>query len=302
VLVALTGATGFLVRGTLAALHGHGHAARALSRRNEPVAALEGLVNEWCFGDQYDPAVQARLVANVSAVIHVAMDWKALNDSPRVNVERNLAGTLQLLEAARAARVPQFVFVSSLDVYGNAAGERRLTEMDLPLPNSIYGAFKAAVELHLCAYRAAFGMNTSSWRPAAMYGIKPGIESSLWHDVLRRVRGGETVTEPTAADIVSVDDVSDALALAIGDETVAGQIFNLVDVRLDWQTVAEIARRMIQKTDGSPYAGLSALESRFDSRKGIHFFDRHGRHEALRRGLAGAASYLAGLLSADSTL
>jgi nucleoside-diphosphate-sugar epimerase len=228
------------------------------------------------------------------------MDWKALNDGPRANLERNLTGTLQLLEAAREARVPQFVLVSSLDVYGTATGERRLTEMDLPLPNSIYAAFKAAVEMHLCAYRAAFGMNTSSWRPAALYGIKPRIESSLWHDVLCRVRRGETVTEPTAADVVNVDDVSDALALAIGDETVAGQIFNLVDVRLDWPTVAEIARRMIGKTDGSPYADMPALESRFDSRKAAGFFDRHGRREALRRGLAGAASYLAGLLSADA--
>jgi uncharacterized protein YbjT (DUF2867 family) len=35
---------------------------RALSRRKEQAAALEGLVEEWWFGDQYDPAVQARLV------------------------------------------------------------------------------------------------------------------------------------------------------------------------------------------------------------------------------------------------
>jgi nucleoside-diphosphate-sugar epimerase len=300
-LVALTGATGFLGRRTLAALHRQGQAVRALSRRKEHAAPLEGLAEEWCFGDQYDPDLQARLVANVGAVIHVAMDWKALNDGPRSNLERNLAGTLQLLETAREAGVPQFVFVSSLDVYGNAAGGRRLSEIDLPLPGSIYGAFKAAVEMHLCGYRAAFGMNTSSWRPAALYGIKPGIESSLWRDVLRRVRRGETVSEPTAADVVSVDDVSEALALAIGDETVAGQIFNLADVRLDWPTVAEMARRTLGK-DGSPHAGLSALESRFDSRKAVGFFDRHGRHEALRRGLAGVANYLAGLLSADTGL
>lgn len=297
-LVALTGATGFLGRRTLAALRRQGQTVRALSRRKEQSAGLEALVNEWCPGDQYDPDVQARLVANVGAVIHVAMDWKALNDGPRANLERNLAGTLRLLEAARAARVPQFVFVSSLDVYGSAAGAGKpLTEMDLPVPGSIYGAFKAAVEVHLCAYRGAFGMNTSSWRPAALYGIKPAVESSLWHDILRRVRRGEPVTEPTAAEVVSVDDVADALALAMGDESVAGQIFNLVDVRLDWPTVAEIARRTIEK-DGSPFAGLSALESRFDSRKAVSFFDRHARHDALRRGFAGVANYLGGLISA----
>jgi len=71
-------------------------------------------------------------------------------------------------------------------------------------------------------------------------------------------------------------------------------------VRLDWPTVAEMARRVTGQTAGLPDAGLSALENRFDSRKAVSFFDRHGRHAALRRGLAGAATYLAGLQSADS--
>ena len=120
-LVALTGATGFLGRRTLAALHEQGQAVRALSRRKESMAGLEGLAEEWCFGDQYDPDVQARLVAQVQAVIHVAMDWKALNDGPRANLERNLAGTLRTTRGgARSPAYAQFVFVSSLDVYGNA--------------------------------------------------------------------------------------------------------------------------------------------------------------------------------------
>ena len=63
--------------------------------------------------------------------------------------------------------------------------------------------------------------------------------------------------------MVSVDDVSEALSLAVGDETLAGQIFNLADVRLDWPTFVEMARRTLGK-DRSLHAGLSALESRFD--------------------------------------
>ena len=45
-LVALTGATGFLGRRTLAALHRQGQAVRALSRRKEQPAALEGLSDQ----------------------------------------------------------------------------------------------------------------------------------------------------------------------------------------------------------------------------------------------------------------
>src|SRR5687768_14185251 len=89
-IVALTGATGFLGRRTLAALHEQGHAVRALARRKESMAGLEGLAEEWFFGDQYDPDLQTRLVLKIQALIHVAMDWNALNDGPRANLERNL--------------------------------------------------------------------------------------------------------------------------------------------------------------------------------------------------------------------
>ena len=46
--VALTGATGFLGRRTLAALREQGQAVRGLSRQKESTAGLEGLVEEWC--------------------------------------------------------------------------------------------------------------------------------------------------------------------------------------------------------------------------------------------------------------
>jgi hypothetical protein len=57
---------------------------------------------------------------------------------------------------------------------------------------------------------------------------------------------------------------------------------------------------MIDKSEGVPHAGLQAQERRFDSHKAIEFFARHGRHEPLRHGLVGVASYLRSLLAADA--
>jgi nucleoside-diphosphate-sugar epimerase len=288
-LVAVTGASGFLGRKTLVELRRQGHVARALLRKRpqDPVPA-----EECVFGNQDEPSVQAELVRGAEAVVHIGMDWKALNDGPRANFDRNLAGTLQLLEAAREADVGQFVFVSSLDVYGGDAAR-------CPRPSSIYAAFKFAVEVHLSAYHASFGMNTSAWRPAAMYGIKPGLEQSLWLDVVRRVRHGETIDEPTTADVVCVDDVARALALAIGDPSVAGEIFDLVDVRVGWPEIAAISRQII-KNPGKSVDLPQSLEHVFDPSKAIAFFDRHGDHQAMRRGLAGVTDYLKALLAEEA--
>jgi hypothetical protein len=68
-------------------------------------------------------------------------------------------------------------------------------------------------------------------------------------------------------------------------------------------TNPEGIRRILEHLAPAPPAapaGLQAQERRFDSHKAIEFFDRHGRYEPLRHGLAGVASYLRSLLSADA--
>src|SRR5688572_2269360 len=213
-LIALTGATGFLGSYTAAALHSAGHHVRAYVRSSGPRGRREVSVDEWQIGDQYDPHAQAELVAGVDAVIQVAIDWAALNQGPIPNWERNLLGSLRLLEASRSAGARQILFVSSMDVYHEIPPNRRLDETDAAWPGSVYGAYKAAVEIHLKAYHAAYGMNTSAWRPATMYGLNPKLEQSLWFDLVTAVKQGETVSANAHAQVVAVEDVAEALALA----------------------------------------------------------------------------------------
>src|SRR4051794_7979921 len=117
-LVALTGASGFIGSYTAKALHAAGHPVRALVRATSRRAHIEPYVAEWREGDAADPQAIAGLVAGgVEAVIHNAADWSALRRSPGSNFQRNVLGSLCLLEAARQAEVPQFLFVSSVAVY-----------------------------------------------------------------------------------------------------------------------------------------------------------------------------------------
>src|SRR4051812_18280207 len=170
-LVALTGASGFIGSYTAQALHRAGHDVRALVRSTSRRDHIAPSVSEWREGDASDPQAVAGLVAGADAVIHNSADWDALERSPASNFEKNVLGSLRLLEAARVAGVQQFLFVSSVAVYHEILPDPKLDETPPTWPSSIYGAYKASIEPPLKAYHVPYGMNTSAWRPAAVYGV-----------------------------------------------------------------------------------------------------------------------------------
>ena len=295
-LVALTGASGFIGSYTAAALRRAGHDVRALVRPTSRRDHLASHVAQWQIGEISEPQAWAGLVAGADAVIHNAADWDALERSPAVNFERNVLASLRLLEAARLARVEQFLFVSSVAVYHEILPDQKLDESHPTWPSSIYGAYKAAVEPHLKAYHVTYGMNASAWRPAAVYGVDPVLKNSQWYDLVDKARRGQTIDMPQGGKITHVQDVADALALAVGDPAVAGQFYNLVDGYMYWQTAAEFAKEL----SGSNAAVIdrrgAGPRNQFDTRKAIEFFDRHGNGTALRRGHGGVREYVAELL------
>lgn len=295
-LVALTGATGFIGSYTAAALRGAGHDVRALVRESSRRDHVAAHVSEWRVGDAADPQALAGLVAGVDAVVHNAVDWDALERSPVTNFERNVLGSLRLLEASRQAGVAQFVFVSSVAVYQEILPDRTLDENHPTWPGSIYGAYKAAVEPHLKAYHDTYGMNTSAWRPAAVYGVDPVLKSSQWYDLIVKAQGGGTIDTPAGGKITHVQDVADALALAVGDASVAGQFYNLVDGYLYWQTAGEFAKEISGSAAAIVERKGAGPRNQFDTRKAINFFGRHDNAVALRRGNEGVRAYVAELL------
>lgn len=213
------------------------------------------------------------------------------------NFERNLLGSLRLLEAARTAQVKQMLFVSTIDVYHHVLEDRPLDETHPAWPNSIYGALKAAIELHLKAYHAAYGMSTSAWRPATMYGMNQRLERSHWFDLIKRVKEGQMISTDAGGNVVHVQDVAEALALAVGDESVSGEFYNLVDGYISSQDVAEIARALSRSPAKIVDRPGTGPEKRFDTRKAVDFFDRHHNTTALRRGTSGVREYVGAVLA-----
>jgi nucleoside-diphosphate-sugar epimerase len=296
-LVAITGATGFIGSYTVAALKRRGHEVRALVRRTSRRDHIAASVDQWTIGELQDPQAQAGLVAGAEVVIHAAVDWNAQATSPAIGFSRNVLPSLQLLEAARLAGVQQFIFVSSVAVYDQILQDRKLDEKHPTWPASLYGAYKAAVEPHLKAYHAQFGMNTSSWRPAAVYGIDPNLPRSQWYELIRAVKEGRPVATGQGGKITHVQDVADALADACGDAQVAGQFYNLVDRHLYWQLAAEFAREAISSASVIEDRKGTGPRNQFDTADAIAFFESHGTHMALRRGAEGVRQYVTELLA-----
>lgn len=298
--VALTGCSGFIGSFIARALKARGHAVRGLIRKTSRVDHLQDVIDQFVVGEHDQEEVLHHLVKGVDAVIHNSVDWKARND-PRTGFESNLLGSLKLLELTRKAGIRQFLFVSSVAAVSEISEEwgGQITETHPTWPTSLYGAYKAAVESYLKAYHHSFQMNTSAWRPAAVYGIAPEVTRSQWSGIIHDVRSGNTVDIPGGGKITHVQDVADALALAVGDETVSGEFFNLVDRYIYWQEVAEIARELTGSEVKIVNRKGTGPKNQFDCTKSIAFFDRYGNHHALRRGLEGVREYVRQLLQIE---
>ncbi|MFY1675146.1 UDP-glucose 4-epimerase GalE [Plantactinospora sp. WMMB334] len=95
----------------------------------------------------------------------------------------NTVGSLALLDAARIARVPRFVFSSTAAVYGNPT-ELPIEETAAPLPTNTYGATKLAVDLALTSMATAHGLAAVSLRYFNVAGayLRPGVALGERHD------------------------------------------------------------------------------------------------------------------------
>jgi Nucleoside-diphosphate-sugar epimerases len=122
--IALTGATGFIGRYIVRHLVSAGHSLRCWHRPSSDRSGLDNDAGsvEWVAGDLNDAQASDALVAGCDAVLHAAL-WRpgrgfrgAEGDLVEF-VERNVVGSLRLIEAARRADVDRFVFISTCAVH-----------------------------------------------------------------------------------------------------------------------------------------------------------------------------------------
>ena len=144
--LAITGATGFVGSTVLDTALGQGMTVRALTRREQK--PREGV--DWVKGTLNDNGALQDLITGSNAVVHIA--GLTNTPDPAEFESANVTGTVNMIAAAKAAKVKRFVFVSSL-----SAREPQLSQ---------YGASKARAEELV----SASGLDWTMVRPPAVYG------------------------------------------------------------------------------------------------------------------------------------
>lgn len=180
--VLITGGAGFI----------GSHLAEALVSLGAKVVVLDDLsggdrVNlepfaghvEFVEGSILDPDTVAGCVQGCRFVFHQAALGSVPRSvaQPRLFQEVNVNGTLNVLEAARSAKVRRVMFAASSSAYGDSPTLPKIETMP-PLPKSPYAANKLACEHLMRAYAASYGLDTVSLRYFNIFGPRQNANSA----------------------------------------------------------------------------------------------------------------------------
>jgi UDP-glucose 4-epimerase len=170
-LIALTGATGFIGQHLLRELPKRGHRLRVLLRRPAPVptGATSAVI-----GDLARPQNMSAAFEGVDAVIHSAGLAHAMSGVPEDDFRMlNTEATIGLARAARRAGARRFVFLSSIRAQCGATADAVQTEAIEPHPTNAYGRSKLAAERGL----AELDLDWAALRAVLVYG--PGVKGNM---------------------------------------------------------------------------------------------------------------------------
>lgn len=250
-LIAVTGATGFLGRYIVRHLIAQNHDCRCWFRPRSDRGGFENLPRqiEWIEGDLTDAISMVELVRGVDAIVHAAlyrpgMGFRGAEGDLSTFVERNVLGTIHLIEAARKASAGRFVFISTCAVHEQILDDRKLDEAHPLWPTSHYGAHKAAIEKFIHSYGLGHGYNICALRPTGIYGLARPMMDSKWYDLVHAVARGESVSSDRGGKEVHAADVAKAVGILLTADRVAGQAYNCYDRYISDQEVAAIAKEI----------------------------------------------------------
>jgi nucleoside-diphosphate-sugar epimerase len=254
-LIAVTGATGFLGRYLVRHLSATGHRLRCWYRPTSDRSNLDlpaGAV-EWLPGSLGETAATEALVRRADAVVHAALQWEPHDgfrasgrDDLEAFLETNLLGSLRLFRAAFTAGVSRCIFISTCAVHEVILDDRPLDESHPLWPLSHYGAHKAALEKFVHSYGLGQGWPICALRPTGIYGLAHPPAASRWFDLVGQVMRGKPIATAKGGKEVHAADVARAVELLLRADTasIAGQAFNCYDRYVAEQHVAGIAKEL----------------------------------------------------------
>ena len=237
----VTGGAGFIGSNIAEALVNRGERVRVLDNfstgKREHMPFLDRV--ELAEADIRDLDAVRRAVKDASYVIHQAALRSVPKsvDLPTETNDVNVTGSLNVLIAAREAKVKRLVYASSSSVYGDAKKFPQ-RESYAPSPVSPYAASKLAAEHYAVLFTKTYGLETVSLRYFNVFGPRQDPESlysAVIPKFMEQALGGEPLEVHwdgrQERDFTYIENVVQANLLAAVKAGVAGQVFNIANGR-----------------------------------------------------------------------
>lgn len=186
-------------------------------------------------GDIRDKELLKKALRGVDFVLHQAALRSVARsvEDPFATNEVNVFGTLNLLSAAREARVKRVVYASSSSAYGDAKTFPQ-RETDQPVPISPYGVSKLAAENYCVTFAKTFGLETVSLRYFNVFGPRQNPESrystAIPAILARMLNNKSPIAEwdgRQSRDFTYVANVVEANLRACIVRGISGEVFNV---------------------------------------------------------------------------
>ncbi|MBD9453525.1 NAD-dependent epimerase/dehydratase family protein [Rhizobium sp. RHZ02] len=227
--VFVTGAGGFVGAAAVSSALSAGHDVVALVRPNGNRQRLDEL------GVVVAPVNLADVAELEAAMRHHRPDvivhsaWSGVSNASRherLQISDNVSAALSLVDAAAAAGVSKFIGIGSQAEYGLLSG--KISETVLPVPTSLYGAAKLAVQVLAAQLCADAGIDFAWLRLFSTYGPRDNPNWLIPSVIEQMLDGRRPMTTEGRQlwDYLFIDDVADAIR-AVAESKQAVGIFNL---------------------------------------------------------------------------
>ncbi|MEW6245513.1 MAG: hopanoid-associated sugar epimerase [Nitrospirota bacterium] len=243
--VLVTGATGFVGAAVVRALLAAGVEVRVLARRGSDFTNLSRFKLEHAYGDLRDRESLRRALSGCQRLYHVAAHYALWAKDPSIFYEVNVAGTRNLLEAAREVGTERIVYTSTIGAIGLPRGGGMGTE-DTPVSlDQMAGHYKRSkylAEQEALTF-ARQGLPVVIVNPSAPVGegdVKPTPTGQVIVDFMK---GRMWAYIETGMNLIDVDDVAAGHLLAM-ERGRAGERYILGNRNLTLREVFEMLAKI----------------------------------------------------------